>query len=165
MSMDFKSPKLCHRYEWKKAKRMVRKRFVSIPKINSNNYGGKWIAAGITIGVVLPALVWFVFHLFLWWLCIIGGIILAAFLVLFIIEMHQDFGKTPYYERHLKETIPFDRENQRAVIHASICTGETVAGFKNVHDGHFTEVMVIKTPEDLERFKRIYGIKEVKKEY
>lgn len=142
-----------------------RKPFDSIPKINSNSYGGKLIAAGITIGVVLPAVVWFAFHLFLWWLCIIGGLIIAVFLVMFIIEMLQDFGKTPYYERNLKETIPFDRENQRAVIHASICTGETVAGFKNIRDGHFTEVMVIKTPEDLERFKRIYGITEIRKEY
>lgn len=142
-----------------------RKLLVPIPKINSNSYGGKWIAAGIMIGGVLPAAGWFVFHLFLWWLCIIGGAILASFLVLFIIEMHQDFGKTPHYERYLKETIPFDQENQRAAILASICTGETVAGFKNVHDGHFTEVMVIKTPEDLERFKKIYGITEIRKEY
>ena len=84
-----------------------RKLLVPIPKINSNSYGGKWIAAGIMIGGVLPAAVWFVFHLFLWWLCIIGGAILTSFLVLFIIEMHQDFGKTPHYERYLKETILF----------------------------------------------------------
>lgn len=142
-----------------------RKRFFSIPKINSNSYGGIWIAAGIIIGGVLPAVVWFIFHLFLWWLCILGGVILAAFLVLFMIEMCQDFGRTPYYEQHLKETIPFDRENQRPVLHVSFCTGETVAGFKNVHDGHFTEVMVIKTPNDLERFKKIYGITEIRKEY
>lgn len=67
--------------------------------------------------------------------------------------------------RRMKETIPFDPDNQYAVIRASICTGEQVAGFKNIHDGHFTEVMVIRTPEDLEKFKRMYGIKDIKKEY
>ncbi|HOL92658.1 MAG TPA: aspartate dehydrogenase [Clostridiales bacterium] len=64
-----------------------------------------------------------------------------------------------------KEAVPFDPNNQRAVIRASICTGETVAGFKNIHNGQFIEIMVIKTPEDLERFKRIYGITEIRKEY
>lgn len=51
----------------KTSKTEDRKRFVPIRKINSNSYGGSWIAAGIIIGVVLPALVWFVFHVFLWW--------------------------------------------------------------------------------------------------
>jgi len=143
----------------------MKKRFVSIPKINSNSYGGKWIAVGIITGAILPAVVWFVFHEFLWWLSIIGGMILGVFLVLFIVEMRQDFGKIPYYERHLKDKIPFDPDTQRAVVRVSICTGETVAGFKNLTDGHFTEVMVIKTPGDLERFKRIYGITEIRKEY
>ncbi len=105
------------------------------------------------------------FHLFLWWLCIIGGVILVAILILRKIKICHDFRKNSYYERQLRKTIPFDRENQKAVIRASICTGEKVAGFKNIHDGHFTEVMVIKTPEDLERFKRIYGITEISKEY
>jgi hypothetical protein len=64
-----------------------------------------------------------------------------------------------------KETVPFDPNDQRAVIRASICTGETVAGFKNIHNGRFIEVMVIRTPEDLESFKKIYGITEIRKEY
>ncbi|MGN0387033.1 MAG: hypothetical protein ACI4EX_14265 [Lachnospiraceae bacterium] len=74
-------------------------------------------------------------------------------------------GKIPYYERHLKETIPFDPQKQYAVIRSSICTGEKVAGFKNNEDGHFTEVMLIKTSEDEKRFKKIYDIETVKKEY
>ncbi|MCR5167091.1 MAG: aspartate dehydrogenase [Oscillospiraceae bacterium] len=79
--------------------------------------------------------------------------------------MKQDFGKKPYYERHLSEDIPFDSDKQTAVIKCSICTGEQVAGFKNKEDGHFTEVMVIREAADLERFKKIYGITEIKKEY
>ena len=88
-----------------------------------------------------------------------------GFLVIFAIEMHQDFGKVPYYERHLKDTIPFNPEKQYAVIRCSICTGEQVAGFKNIEDEHFTEVMLIKTEEDERRFKQIYDIETVKKEY
>ena len=50
-------------------------------------------------------------------------------------------------------------------MHVSICTGETVAGFKNYDDSHFTEVMLIRNAEDEERFKAIYGLDEIKKEY
>ena len=74
-------------------------------------------------------------------------------------------NKIPYYERHLKETIPYDPQKQYAVIRASICTGEKVAGFKNYEDAHFTEVMLIRNGEDEKRFKAIYGLTEIKKEY
>lgn len=143
----------------------MKKRFLLIRKINFYNFRQIWIAAGILIGVALPGVVWFVFHLFLWWLSIIGGVILAVNLLVYIVRKGQDFGKTSSYKRRLKERIPFNPDNQRAVIRASICTGEKVAGFKNISDGHFIEVMVIKTPEDLERFKKAYGITEIKKEY
>ena len=59
----------------------------------------------------------------------------------------------------------YDRENQKPVIRASICTGEQVAGFKSKEDGHFTEVMLIRDAKDLETFKEIYRITEIKKEY
>lgn len=101
----------------------------------------------------------------MWELCVIGGIILAGFAVVFVIEMRQDFGDIPYYERHLLDTIPFDPQKQYAVIRCSICTGEKVAGFKNIQDGHFTEVMLIRTSEDEKRFKKIYDLETVKKEY
>ena len=71
----------------------------------------------------------------------------------------------PKYERHLRETIPFDPREQYAVIRSSICTGEQVAGFKNRENGHFTEVMLIKSPEDEKRVKEIYDLETVKKEY
>ena len=51
------------------------------------------------------------------------------------------------------------------MIRCSICTGEQVAGFRSIEDGHFTEVMLIKTNEDERRFKQIYDIETVKKEY
>ena len=68
-------------------------------------------------------------------------------------------------ERDIKEVIPFDPQKQYTVIRSSIWTGEKVAGFKNIEDGHFTEVMLIRTKEEEERFKKIYNLENVKKEY
>ena len=61
--------------------------------------------------------------------------------------------------------VQFNPETQYAVIHSSICTGEKVAGFKNKTDGHFTEVMLIRSPADEKEFKETYGVKSVKVEY
>ncbi len=63
------------------------------------------------------------------------------------------------------EDFKFDPETQYAVIRSSICTGEKVAGFKNKRDGHFTEVMVIRTADDEQRFKDLYGIDSIRTEY
>lgn len=44
--------------------------------------------------------------------------------------------------------------------------GEQVAGFKDVHTGKFTEVMLIRGANDLNEFKKTYGIRtEIVKEY
>ena len=72
------------------------------------------------------------------------------------------------FRLHRKEPvaeIPFDPEKQEPVIRSSICTGEKVAGFKNKEDGHFTEVMVLRTPKDEERFREMYHLDSVKTEY
>lgn len=61
--------------------------------------------------------------------------------------------------------VQFDPESQYAVIRSSICTGEKVAGFKNKTDGHFTEVMLIRSPADEKEFKETYGVETVKVEY
>ena len=58
------------------------------------------------------------------------------------------------------EKKSYDRENMKPVLHASICTGETVAGFKNRQTGKFEEVMLIKSEADKELFKEIYDITE-----
>ena len=44
------------------------------------------------------------------------------------------------------------------VIRCSICTGEQVAGFRHEESGRFEEVMLLRSPEDLERFRQQYGI-------
>ena len=51
------------------------------------------------------------------------------------------------------------------MIRSSICTGEKVAGFRDKTDGHFTEVMLIRSPEDEQRFKETYHLDSVKTEY
>ena len=50
--------------------------------------------------------------------------------------------------------VQFDSETQYAVIRSSICTGEKVAGFKNKTDGHFTEVMLIRSAADEKKIQR-----------
>ncbi|MGF0031505.1 aspartate dehydrogenase [Bariatricus sp. SGI.154] len=66
-----------------------------------------------------------------------------------------------------KETIrkEYDKENQKPVIRCSICTGEQVAGFKDIHTGKFQDIMLIRNAKDLEEFKRMYGVDELEKEY
>ena len=63
-------------------------------------------------------------------------------------------------------TKAYDKENKKPVIKASICNCEQVAGFRDIHTGKIEEVMLIKSPADLEKFKVIYGLKEeITKEY
>ena len=56
------------------------------------------------------------------------------------------------------EKKTYDRENMKPILHASICTGETVAGFKDKRTGRFEEIMLIKNEADKELFKEIYDI-------
>lgn len=59
----------------------------------------------------------------------------------------------------------YDKENKRPVLRCSICTGEQVAGFKDIHTGKFEEVMLIKDKADLELFMKMYDLTTVSKEY
>ena len=69
-----------------------------------------------------------------------------------------------FTKKSSKET--YDPENEKPVIKASICNGEKVAGFKNIHTGEFRDIMLIAEPSDLARFKEMYGIKgELEKIY
>ena len=136
-----------------------------IPKINSIHFGAAWIGISLGVGLLLPAVIWLLTGVFYWGCSILGGILLFGFIIVFCIEMKQDFGKKPYYEQYLSDDIPFDPDKQVAVIRCSICTGEQVVGFKSRENGHFTEVMLIRDAADLEKFKKIYDITEIKKEY
>ena len=61
----------------------------------------------------------------------------------------------------------YDRESQRPVVRSSICTGEQTAGFKDGATGKFTDVMLIRGPEDLRTFMEEYGVQEseIRKEW
>lgn len=59
----------------------------------------------------------------------------------------------------------FDRKLFKPVLKCSICTGEQVAGFKNLATGKFEEVALIRNERELALFKEQYGISEIGKEY
>lgn len=61
--------------------------------------------------------------------------------------------------------ITYDRENLRPVIRSSICTGERVAGFKDIRTGKFKDIMLIRNDRDLKSFMDTYGISDIDKEY
>lgn len=69
--------------------------------------------------------------------------------------------------RRKREKKTFDRTAKKPVIRSSICTGEKVAGFKDLRTGNFEEVMVIRGRKDLEDFMKTYGIagEEIPTEY
>ena len=129
-----------------------------LPKIDTDRYGALWIGAGLLVGLVAPLILWFVLHRVMWPLVIAGAAILLVFWVLLAARRGPEAGRMP-------GTVPFDPERQYAVIRCSICTDEKVAGFKNKADGHFTEVMLIRSPREEERFKEMYHLDSVKTEY
>lgn len=59
----------------------------------------------------------------------------------------------------------YDRQNEKPILKCSICNGEQVAGFKNIHTGMFHEVMFVRNDEDLQTFMEQYGLTDVSKEY
>ncbi|MCR5330847.1 MAG: aspartate dehydrogenase [Lachnospiraceae bacterium] len=71
-----------------------------------------------------------------------------------------------FFKRKQSPKGSYDHANKKPVIRASICTGEQVAGFKDIHTGAFEEVMLIRDPSDLMAFKERYGIEgEIEKFY
>ena len=67
-----------------------------------------------------------------------------------------------------KKTVikTYDKENKKPVIKASICNGEQVAGFKDIHTGKIEEVMMINRQAALDEVNIMYGIDgEIEKEY
>ena len=72
-----------------------------------------------------------------------------------------------FWNRRKKpEARSYDPERQRPVIRCSICTGEEVAGFRDLDTGKFHEDRLIAAPQDLQDFLDQYGIREMPpKEY
>jgi len=82
-----------------------------------------------------------------------------------ILKKIKQNTKKQDFKIHSIDTLQFDPDIQYAVIRSSICTGEKVAGFKNKKDGHFTEVMLIRSKEDEKYFKEHFHLESVKVEY
>ena len=59
-------------------------------------------------------------------------------------------------------TPAFPPEDYEPVIRCSICTGEQVACMRNRRTGKLQELMLLRTPADLERFCRQYGLEPEK---
>lgn len=57
----------------------------------------------------------------------------------------------------------YDPAIHRPILRCSICTGEQVAGFKDLRTGKFTDIMLIRDEKDLETFKKQYGITDITK--
>ena len=64
-----------------------------------------------------------------------------------------------------KPARSYDPATQQPALRCSICTGEQVAGFKNIHTGKFEEVMLIRNESDRRTFMEMYDIDTVSKEY
>ena len=63
-----------------------------------------------------------------------------------------------FQKRIIKKT--YDKSKKKPMIKASICTGEQVAGFRDIATGAFEEVMLLKDQNDLASFKAMYDITE-----
>lgn len=59
----------------------------------------------------------------------------------------------------------YDKENQVPIMKCSICNGERVVGFKDIHTGKFEEIMFIRNDSDLAEFMMKYGVETIGKEY
>ncbi|MDO5350771.1 MAG: aspartate dehydrogenase [Lachnospiraceae bacterium] len=66
-----------------------------------------------------------------------------------------------------KPLSTYDKTGKIPVIRASICTGEKVAGFKELESGKFDDLMLIRNDGDLKEFLRLYDVKEedIKREW
>ena len=72
------------------------------------------------------------------------------------------FGK-----RKRLDATPYDKSGKIPVIRSSICTGEQVAGFKDIVSGKFEELMLIRDEKDLSEFLSRYQVEEseIKREW
>lgn len=67
---------------------------------------------------------------------------------------------------HHIEKKSYDKETKRPVLKCSICTGEQVAGFQDKKTGKFEDIMLVRSPAEIELFRETYDITgEIKKIY
>jgi hypothetical protein len=71
--------------------------------------------------------------------------------------------KKKNHQKEEKKT--YDPQIEQPVLRCSICTGEQVAGFRDLTTGKFHDIMLIKNPQDLDEFMKSYGIETISREY
>ena len=64
------------------------------------------------------------------------------------------------HKKHSVEKKSYDSDTKKPVLKCSICTGEQVAGFQDKKTGKFEDIMLVRSPQDLELFKETYDITE-----
>lgn len=71
------------------------------------------------------------------------------------------------FKKREQEKLLFPPEEYEPVIRCSICTGEQVACMRNRATGQIREVILIRSPADLEEFCRMYQVQaeKIKKVY
>ena len=134
-------------------------------KINTSNFSLPWILISLIVGIVIPVIIKLFTGIFMWPFTLVGGIGLIFCAITFIKDKKKDNGNVKHCKNNFSINIPYDREKQIPVLKCSICTGERIAGFKDIETGHITEVLVIRSDEDLINFKKHYGIDSLKDEY
>ena len=71
-----------------------------------------------------------------------------------------------WFSRKKEKTPEFPAEQYEPVLRCSICTGEQVACMREREGGRLREIMLIRDEEDLERFRKTYGVTgEIRKIY
>ena len=133
--------------------------------MRNTHFGLPWILISLILGVVIPVIIRFITGIFMWPFSLVGGIGLIFCAITFIKEMKKNNGNVKHIKNNFSIHVPYDREKQIPVLKCSICTGERIAGFKDIETGHITEVLVIRSDEDLINFKKHYGIDSLKDEY
>lgn len=83
-------------------------------------------------------------------------VIFFIYIIMWLYKFSKERRVTGPVEDAAEENTGY--EGKIPVIKASICNGEQVAGFKDPKTGEIEEIMLIKSPEDLEKFKKEYGI-------
>ncbi len=73
------------------------------------------------------------------------------------------FGRKKNRENKLSRQYP--PKKYKPVLRCSICTGEQVAGFKELETGKFEELALIRNEKELLDFMELYGIETIEKEY
>lgn len=62
--------------------------------------------------------------------------------------------------KNRQAAAPYDKAGKIPVIRSSICTGEQVAGFKDLSSGKFEELMLLRDGRDFQEFLRRYQVAE-----